>query len=154
MISFNEGDLSVRVLNRMGAVLLTAWCVTACGPAVSPEQWRAGQRLFAGDTPLVARMVGHHDVLPDMATRCSNCHQTQAKVAVPGFAPTLSASSLLTDTARRGGPASHFDAKALCQVLRNGIDPAGVMVNQSMPRYEVTDAQCQSMWVFLVERAP
>ena len=55
---------------------------------------------------------------------------------------------------RRGGPPSAYDAASLCELLREGIDPAWVMVRQEMPRYAATDAQCIALWAFLVSPAP
>lgn len=119
-----------------------------------------GHALFHGQASalgvLPGRVAGHADVLPAMATRCTNCHTTGVSAAAntPAFAPRLDRQSLTQPTSRRGGPPSAYDAASLCRVLREGIDPAWVMVRQEMPRYAATDAQCAALWSFLVSPAP
>jgi hypothetical protein len=111
-----------------------------------------GRELFAGELPLTARMVGHSDPLPQDAVRCRNCHSKQPALvadAAQDFAPQLNARSLLTPLPRRGGPPSKYDLKALCRVLRDGIDPAHVMIQQAMPRYTMSDGECEALWTYL-----
>ena len=121
-----------------------------------------GQQLFQGEASklgaLSGRLAGHADDLPAMATRCTNCHTsgggTDAPSKTPEFAPRLNRQGLTQPTPRRGGPPSAYDAASLCKLLREGIDPAWVMVRQEMPRYAATDAQCVALWTFLVSPAP
>lgn len=123
-----------------------------------------GRELFAGELSLTARMVGHADQLPQDAVRCRNCHskleargsargQNQLELGVDAaaqdFAPLLNARTLLTSLPRRGGPPSRYDLKALCRVLREGIDPAHVMIQQAMPRYSMSDGECEALWTYL-----
>jgi hypothetical protein len=58
---------------------------------------------------------------------------------------------LLSPQRRRGGPASRYDRDAFCRLLRKGIDPAYVMINEEMPRYTLDDADCAALWRFLTE---
>ena len=122
--------------------------IGAEGPMSSLERGRA---LFHAELPLTARMVGHSDMLPQDAVRCRNCHSKQPGTgdAAQDFAPLLNAHTLRSALARRGGPPSRYDARALCQVLREGIDPAHVMIQQAMPRYSVSDAECEALWTYL-----
>ncbi len=126
-----------------------------------------GRLLFlagqSGSEALRGRLAGHAEDLPLAATRCVNCHvapelpaqaPTTAQAASAAgasnrFGPVLSARSLANAFARRGGPVSVYDAAALCKLLREGIDPAWIMINQGMPRYSVTDAQCAHLWTYL-----
>jgi hypothetical protein len=118
------------------------------GPRSSLERGRA---LFHGELRLTARMVGHDDALPQEAVRCRNCHSKQpgAGDAAQDFAPLLNARTLQAALPRRGGPPSKYGVKALCRVLREGIDPAHVVIQQAMPRYSVSDGECEALWNYL-----
>lgn len=132
-----------------GALLCAPLLLGAEAPISSLER---GRELFEGELPLTARMVGHTDALPREAARCRNCHSKQATAvgdAAQDFAPQLNASSLRNALARRGGPPSKYDLKALCRLLRDGIDPAHVMIQQAMPRYTLSDAECEALWTYL-----
>jgi hypothetical protein len=117
-----------------------------------------GRQLFHGEASTLGavpgRLAGHGDDLPAMATRCANCHTSGEGSVVPSktleFAPRLNRQGLAQPLARRGGPPSTYDSAALCKLLREGIDPAWVMIRQEMPRYAATDTQCVALWTFLV----
>lgn len=118
-------------------------------------QRERGAALFRGDAALPGRLVGHDTPLPPLATRCTNCHEavTSAPAAASGpYAAALTAAHLGSLRVRRGGPATVYDAARLCALLRSGIDPAHVMIATTMPRYDITDAQCQDLWAHLVAR--
>lgn len=119
----------------------------ACGLGPQEQARQLGQRWFEGSMPLKGRMIGHGHDLPAAAAACINCHGAPE----PGerFAVALDRSWLTQPQARRGGPASRYDVKRFCRVLREGVDPAWVIVNQAMPRYDVTDLQCQAIWLHL-----
>ncbi|SAL04582.1 hypothetical protein AWB78_07041 [Caballeronia calidae] len=88
--------------------------------------------------------------LSSWTTRCVNCHVGTSKA--PAFAPPLTRESLLAETSRRGGPISHYDATAFCRAVKDGVDPAGVLLRKSMPRYQIADAECMALWRFVVHR--
>ena len=121
-----------------------------------------GRQLFHGEASTLGtvpgRLAGHGDDLPAMATRCANCHASgegrDPPSTTPAFAPRLNRQGLTQAVPRRGGPPSAYDAASLCKLLRDGIDPAWVMVRQEMPRYAATDAQCLALWTFLISPAP
>ncbi len=132
----------------------TTWQASPFDP---PEAIR-GAALFYGQGALEGRLAGHARALPVVASRCANCHDGATDVASPGrdgfrINARLDALSLLTSRSRRGGPPSSFDAASLCQVLRSGVDPASVMVDPIMPRFTISDADCQDLWAFLTRRA-
>lgn len=104
----------------------------------------AGAELFDGRRPLAARIVGHDEALPPLASRCSNCHT--GPNAVGG---ELNGETLASLRPRRGGPPSRYDAVRLCRLLREGIDPAHVMVPREMPRYTIDDEACAALWSHL-----
>jgi mono/diheme cytochrome c family protein len=128
--------------------LLTLGVISSAGA----EDAMRGQQLFVGEAPLAARIVGQDFALPTQASRCVNCHGATA--ATPGAsgaatqpaAPALSAATLGDAVRRRGGPPSRYDAAALCVLLRSGVDPAHVMIQRTMPRYEISDADCRALW--------
>lgn len=140
----------------MKQALAGLWLMAACSSLWAADDAELGRRLFSGEQPLSARIAGHTDVLPGSASRCSNCHRTQAAGAAsaPSFGPLLEARTLTARIARRGGPPSAYNATALCKLLREGIDPAWVMVAPAMPRYDASDAQCQALWAHLSRPAP
>ena len=62
--------------------------------------------------------------------------------------------STLTDAVRRrSGPPSRYDAGSLCTMLRTGVDPAHVIILRTMPRYDITDADCRALWLHLTDSA-
>lgn len=137
--------MSWRGLLLLGAAA-AAWAV----PAWQGRQDRLqGQAMFRGEASLPARLVGHEIDLPAVATRCGNCHE--AATPQP-FATPLGREQLMRPRVRRGGPPSSYDAARLCQLLRDGVDPAHVMISTTMPRYEISPLQCSDLWAFLVSR--
>ncbi len=117
-----------------------------------------GEQIFRGRVTLPARIWGHERDLPAEASRCMNCHvrsgQTPASGPVTPVGPALSASTLTRTMARRGGPPSSFTEASFCHLLRQGVDPAHIIVPRVMPRYQVTDAQCRDLWHYLVSLTP
>lgn len=130
-------------------VVLAALAAAAWKAQLASAQRARGAALFSGATPLPGRLVGHDRELPPLATRCGNCHEG---TAAPAYASPLTAAALTAPRVRRGGPPTVFGAKALCELLREGIDPAHVMISTAMPRYTITDAQCDDLWSFLASR--
>jgi hypothetical protein len=117
-----------------------------------------GRTLFAGERPLRARMVGHALDLPPTAVVCANCHRRRVPPAAGGdageeardFGSPLTRERLTRAMRRRGGPPSSYDRARLCRVLQQGIDPAFVMIAQTMPRYALSESECEALWMFLI----
>jgi len=107
-----------------------------------------GKRLFNADPPLTARLSGDPLLLPAAASRCSNCHQVASQDEAD-FGPRLTATWLLSDRKRRGGPPCHYDLESFCALLRTGIDPAFVIIDRAMPRYELDDDACRALWNYV-----
>ena len=104
-------------------------------------QIERGRQIYDGRLALVAKLAGHDHWLPASATRCVNCHEARpadasplasagqgagaasvpASAAARSFAPALGGEALVAPRSRRGGPASAFDARALCQLLRRAL---------------------------------
>lgn len=150
----------------VGAVAAVALVYAASGPSPS----RRGKELFTGAVSLRARMTGHETDLPPEVVRCINCHRLPSDTPAPSssklpepssslrgsesapieaLAPDLSSQRLTQAVPRRGGPASRYDAQSFCSVLRFGVDPAHVMIPQTMPRYTLTEQECQELWAYV-----
>jgi hypothetical protein len=154
-------------VSRWQAGLMLALLLGAGVWAYQRAQQRAaverGDRLFHGEAALSARIVGHTMALPATVSRCMNCHETRstavsaAASAVAGgqagrYGPALDHATLAQPQARRGGPPSRYDAPSLCTLVRTGVDPAQVMIPQTMPHYEIGDADCAALWAYLISR--
>jgi hypothetical protein len=133
----------------VGALTLAG--LSACSMVPQEQVRQLGQRWFAGSTPLKGRMIGHEQDLPAAAAACINCHGATSQRE--RFALALNRAWLTQPQARRGGPPSRYDVKSFCRVLREGVDPAWVVINQTMPRYDITDFQCQALWLHLNREA-
>lgn len=117
---------------------------TAC------ESADMGCAIFNGQHPMTAHLRDDDRPLPSFATRCVNCHGgTSTK---PAFAPPLTHDALLGAASRRGGPISHYDAMAFCRAVKDGVDPAGVLLRKSMPHYRIADTECQALWQYVMHR--
>jgi hypothetical protein len=143
----------VKRLGLTAALALASGLASAADEAPSAAR---GRQLFLGEAPLAARILGQDFALPAQASRCINCHRpggaaigASAAASAPSAAPALSAATLTQALRRRGGPPSRYDAAALCTLLRSGVDPAYVMIQRTMPRYEISDADCRSLWLHL-----
>ncbi len=126
-----------------------AWHRAPAGGPAQDARFERGRTLFDGSSPAAATLAGHDDALPPVATRCANCHAGAGRAGQASFAPALTASHLLDSRVRRGGPASVYDEASFCRVLRDGIGPDDVMINQAMPRYAFTRDQCADLWRYL-----
>jgi len=116
------------------------------------EQRSRGKELFWDGSnqfgTMNARLAHQPDLLPVLAIKCANCH-TQVGTGELNQSRTLSKERLLSHIPRRGAPASRFDQTTFCKLLGTGIDPAWVIIDQAMPRYELSDAQCADLWLYL-----
>jgi hypothetical protein len=134
---------------RAFTIALTALLVAATAQA------DPGEDLYSGRLPMEARLRGDSRPLAQSAARCVNCHEPgpRQSLADTAYAPRLDKTSLATSNPRRGGPSSVYDEQSFCRLLREGIDPAYMLLRRSMPVFEVDDAQCASLWQYLSQRA-
>lgn len=145
----------MKPLQLVSTLLLVT---VSLGGTAADSVTRRGSDLFNGVLPLQGTIVGHTSALPPSAARCINCHTIGSAVpaastasAAASFGPLLTPQGLTGAVARRGGPPSRYDAPAFCRLLRQGVDPAWVIVPRSMPRYALTDADCHALWAHLTE---
>lgn len=139
-----------RCLLSASLVLAAAAVGWALEESGRRERREAGRELYSGVKPLAGRIVGHDMDLPAQASRCMNCHGDVSRPGYASLAPALTRAALQTPTPRRGGPPSQYDAASFCKLLRNGVDPAHVMIPRTMPRYTITDPDCETLWAYLI----
>jgi hypothetical protein len=156
-----RSDRAARALAARPWPWLCALVVLTGGQGASGEV-ALGRALFYGGRPLVAHIAGQAWELPPSAVACSNCHQPAPSPGpgadLPGggplsFGPPLTRAALTEAHGRRGGPPSAYDRNKLCRAMREGIDPALVIIPQTMPRYLLTEEQCGAIWAFLLARS-
>jgi hypothetical protein len=111
-----------------------------------------GRRLFFGVEAVTGTIVGHKAAMPAAAVRCRNCHLVGDSAAQLSLGPRLNRDTLLDLQKRRGAPPSAYDERAFCRTLRTGVDPAYVVIAPQMPRYQIDDEQCRSLWLYLTEQ--
>lgn len=110
-----------------------------------------GAALFNGKEPLNGRIRSHEETLPPEVVRCINCHGAKTSNDLSRVAaPHLDKAWLLDFHQRRGGPPSRYDQPAFCKLLRTGVDPAHILIAREMPTYNVDDADCASLWSFIL----
>ena len=146
-----EATLKHLLVSFLGFVLLS---ISLSAPrAASNKLVTAGSdngaSIYSGQLVVPAYMVGHQSPIPPLASKCSNCHKPDDKQIA--LAPKINAQELMGLKSRRGGPPTRFDAVSLCKLLREGIDPASVVINTSMPRYQMSDQQCSALWSYLAK---
>jgi hypothetical protein len=148
-------------LRTLALIAAGALTLTLAGAALRSAPYQKGAELFDGRAALSARLVGHEQPLPAETVRCTNCHtlertpRLQTKTAATAstltdtLAPALGQKSLTSALRRRGGPASSYTSDSFCKTLREGVDPAHVMLPKSMPRYVIDDTECDNLWTYL-----
>jgi len=151
---------------RSGRAGLAAIMLTLAGGTLGAADSRdLGRSLFQGEAALTGQIAGQGLPLPVQASRCVNCHLATIASSASGassprepaspaanrakLGPALNAGHLLHNLARRGGPPSHYDSATFCRVLRTGIDPAWVIVDRNMPRYNIGTRDCDALWTYL-----
>ena len=132
----------IRSLNMfwVTGILAVVFLSAGTGKAASGP----GAKLFSGRAPLKGHVEGHTESMPTLSTACIGCHNSTKPLG-----PVLTNQSLTGAVPRRGGPASTYDGASFCRVLRTGIDPSFILLRKEMPRYQISDGQCTSLWRFL-----
>ena len=150
-------------LRRLAAVVAAGVPMTLALVWLRPSARERGSHLFHGTVPLTGRILGHDEPLPADAAQCKNCHGLESAPAAPSapkqgetaalpaetVGPKLGPTSLTRAVKRRGGPASVYTADAFCRLVREGVDPAQIVIPQLMPRYTLSDAECNALWAYL-----
>lgn len=105
-----------------------------------------GYQLFHGHGALQAKILGGV-ALPAAASSCVNCHDGAASGG-PRTIARLDRASLSTPRTPRGGLPVVYDEASFCRLLREGIDPASVLVSRLMPRFDISDADCAAIFAY------
>jgi len=146
-----EISQSLRYADQMRhaiRTLLLFWmssCVTAA--AVSSQ----GEALYYGVVPLSGRISGQTLQLPARVLACVRCHEGRGGQAGGELQPgvDLLGGWLSQIRSRRNGPASQYTPATFCRALRNGIDPVSVVLAIQMPRFDISDQDCNALWNYL-----
>lgn len=136
-------------MTPLQSVLAALAAALACAGvhAAQAGDARRGERIFTGAEALVQQGP---IVLPAPMAACTQCHaRSGATTLEVKRAPPLTAGWLLQARPRRGGPPSAFDRQSFCAALRSGIDPQYIVMRKSMPRFQLSTAQCTALWTFL-----
>jgi hypothetical protein len=138
---------SRRAASRAALALASITYVVHAAPLCESKD--LGCAIFYGQHSVEAQLRDDDHLLPGSTTRCANCHSQTG----PGdaFAPPLTAGNLFPAKSRRDGPASNYDQEAFCRALREGIDPANVMLRKAMPHYRISDTECAALWHFVTK---
>lgn len=153
-----------RRATRTAVAVIVIALLLSVAAAVGVVRWVTGPeahgaRLFDGREPLAATLAGHATPLPAQTARCSQCHAGPATPiaanswpALPG--PPLDGQHLRAALSRRGGPPVAYELTTFCRALREGIDPAHVMLPRTMPRFDIDDRRCEALWTHLTGNTP
>jgi hypothetical protein len=133
--------------------LTAAAFAIAIAVALYSTPWLRGYALYHGHLAMTGRITGHDSNLPGRASRCVNCHDAgrSSALSARSIAP-LTGASLTEPHSRRGGPETVYAESSFCTVLQNGMDPAYVLVNRTMPRYDLSASDCQALWFYVRSR--
>ncbi len=129
---------------------LCGLAATVSAQTASVDEFERGRDLFEGRIEMHGRILTHTTDLPPGVVRCGNCHAVATGPEVRlSLAPRLTHDLLLAPRARRGGPPSIYDRNRFCTLLREGRDPALVIISEEMPRYRLDDTNCWALWKFI-----
>jgi len=151
---------ALRVAEKDLKPLLDAFGLKAGAPAAHSmqaflvdDQERFVNRTTAMPSAAeVLRMTGlaraGNEPVDSSFARCANCHGDDFRGGREGstVAPPLTRRALLSALSRRGGPPSAYTEESFCIALRSGVDPAGVVFSNLMPRFDLDPASCSALW--------
>ena len=144
----------------LGLALLVA--SQAFAEDLSPQQARGKQIYFQGTsprgTPIVAYLGAGATRLPGSAATCAACHGSDGRGRPEaGVIPSDITWDYLvkpyghTHPMGRKHPA--FTAESLKETIRSGRDPAGNVLDASMPVYEIADEDLEDLLAYLQQLA-
>lgn len=131
---------------RIGVAVVLGVAVLAVALAVWLWPAAHGYMLFHGHSGLEAK-IQSGVALPAAAAACVNCHDGAA-TGGPRPIARLDRATLSTPRTPRGGAPVFYDEASFCRLLREGIDPASVLLNRLMPRFTISDADCAALFAY------
>jgi hypothetical protein len=119
--------------------------------AIIFDPWFKGFAFYHGYLTLPAQIAGQDFDLPVRASQCVNCHDAErvARDRTLRLVP-LNRGALTEPGLRRGGPQTVYTEASFCSLMRTGVDPASVLINRTMPRFALTDQNCNALWTYLM----
>lgn len=151
--------LLLLVQNEVAAQPLTATAVAAASQPAGQSLYREG-RLASG-LPVRAT-VQKGVVLSGADAACASCHRrsglggSEGQNSIRPIAGRLLFAPAQTQPARRwdvspGNAAAHprYTQATLARALREGVDPAGRVLDALMPRYALSDAEIAQLQAYL-----
>lgn len=123
-------------------------------PAAAASAAARGERLFDGREALRGRLAGHMASLPPGLAACAGCHGSAATSSAleARSAPPLACAALSRVRERHGEPPFAYDRDGFCRTLRTGINPNYVVLQRTMPRFEIDPVQCDALWAYLTTK--
>jgi hypothetical protein len=123
-------------------------------PVDAPGGAARGERLFDGREPVAATLAGHTASLPPQLAACIACH---GGAAAPSslevrVAPPLGCTLLSRRHDKQGEPPLLYERESFCRTVRTGSNPNYVMLGREMPRFDLSQAQCDALWIYLTTR--
>lgn len=105
---------------------------------------------YSGPARMRAHLDGIDALLEPSSVRCSNCHGVDAGGIPLGVIKGTNIHSASLGNRRSASGASwSYDGASFCTAVRKGIDGSGRILEPGMPRYDITDSQCRSLWNYV-----
>lgn len=141
----------------LSLVLYAGWG-SSQAQELTPQELR-GKRIYeqgigGGKQPISATVSGAPEAVPGTMVPCGVCHGADGRgVADDGVAPPDIRWSALADPAghRHGSGRQHppFDTQALGRAISDGVDPAGNVMEASMPRYAMLLTDLEDLLAYM-----
>jgi ABC-type branched-subunit amino acid transport system substrate-binding protein len=152
----SRGPLARAALVAAAAALAAP--ALAFPQGLTPQQ-RAGKRIYLeGESPTgeeITALLGRDDTpLPATSMPCGSCHGEDGLGREEGGArpPAITWSELVKPYGHvhpDGRKHPRFDARSLSRAVTEGLDPAGNVLEPTMPRYRISAADLASLTAYL-----
>ncbi len=143
----------------MRHALLLVCCALAIATAATRaagDDTASGRRIFVhggARDEIAATFAGSNTQLTPRLRRCAGCHAADGHGGREGSVTVPPINWRALTAPRDASPAQPrrpaYDEAAFANALRDGIDPTGRTLGQSMPRYRVTPAQAAALIDYL-----
>ncbi|MEM7349506.1 MAG: ABC transporter substrate-binding protein [Acidobacteriota bacterium] len=143
---------------RLAPVLALLLATPLLAEGLSPQEKRGKQIYTTGTsprgTPITARVGGEATPLPGTAATCAACHGSDGRGRPEaGVIPSdITWDYLIKPYGHRhlmGRQHPAFSADSLAETIRHGRDPAGNVLDPSMPVYAISDDDLADLLTYL-----